>query len=444
MKEEVNPADNSLQRKISFTTATSIVIANMIGAGIFTTSGIMAGNLPDSGWVILCWFFGGMLAIAGALCYSELSTRMPADGGEYIYLRTLYHPLAGFLTGWTSFIVGFSVPVAASAIGFSSYMFGGMNSSFFIKVSAIVIIIVFTVVHYTGVKIGSKVQNWLTLLKIILVLGLAIAGFLFGKGDWSQITFSFSGSFEGMAIGTAMMLTMFSYSGWNASSYIAGEIENPRRNLPASLLTGTVIVMVIYLGLNLFIFYSVPFNEIKGVITVVEAASVNAFGQWIGETFGIIISLALLSSLSAYIIIGPRVYYAMSKHGHFFKFASEVHSRFKVPGKSILIQGTLAIVMITVGSFEQLLVYLGFSLSIFPLLAVAGIFIARKRKIGENTAVKVWGYPFVPVFFLTCSFLLMVVAFINRPAESTIAIATVLLGIPFYYLWIKRNSSING
>ncbi len=439
MKDGVVPKNNSLQRKISFTTATSIVIANMIGAGIFTTSGIMASNLPSSGWVILCWLFGGILSITGALSYSELSTRMPADGGEYIYLRILYHPIAGFLTGWTSFIVGFSVPVAASAIGFSSYLLGGFDSELIIKLSAVTIIIVFTVIHYMGIRFGSKVQNGLTLLKIILVLGLAFAGLFFGNGDLSYIQFSFNGSFEGIAIGTAMMLTMFSYSGWNASSYIAGEIENPRKNLPASLLTGTIVVMLIYLGLNFFMFYAVPFEELKGIVTVTETASIYSFGQWMGEAFGILISLALLSSLSAYIIIGPRVYYAMSKEGHFFKFASSVHPKYKVPGKSIIIQGTIAVLMIAIGSFEQLLVYLGFALSIFPLLAVAGIFIARKRRIGEESAVKVWGYPFVPVFFLVCSFLLMIVAFINRPFESSLAITTVLLGIPCYYLWIRSN-----
>ncbi len=439
MKDGSFSKNNFLQRKISFTTATSIVIANMIGAGIFTTSGIMASNLPSSGWVILCWLLGGILAITGALSYSELATRMPADGGEYVYLKKIYHPIAGFLTGWTSFIVGFSVPVAASAIGFASYLLGGFNSELVIKLSAVGIIIVFTVIHYLGIRFGSKVQNGLTALKIILVLGLALTGLLFGKGDWSYIEFSFNGSFEGIAVGTAMMLTMFSYSGWNASSYIAGEIENPKRNLSASLLIGTIVVMLIYLGVNVFMFYAVPFAELKGVITVAETASIYSFGQWMGEAFGILISLALLSSLSAYIIIGPRVYFAMAKEGHFFKFASSVHPKYKVPGKSIIIQGAIAIIMITIGSFEQLLVYLGFALSIFPLLAVAGVFIARKRKIGEDTVVKAWGYPFVPAFFLLCSFLLMVVAFINRPFESSLAIATVLMGIPCYYLWVKFN-----
>ena len=436
-----------ISRKIGLFTAISIVVANMIGSGIFITSGIIAANLPDSGWVLLCWLFGGMISISGAICYAELATRMPEEGGEYVYLKKLYHPALGFLSGWTSFFVGFSAPIASSALSFAEYIFAGLNMPlsdsntlqlvFMKKTVAILIILIFTIVHYLGLRLGSKVQNSLTVLKIIIVLGLASAGMIYGGGNWSNISFTTTQSFEGIAIGTAMMLVMFSYSGWNASAYIAGELKNPRRVLPFSLVTGTLIVMFLYLAVNLFIFQAVPYTELKGTIAVVNAASVGVFGNWMGEVLSLLIGLALLSSLSAFIILGPRIYFAMAQDRLFFPFASKVHPRYGVPGRSIVIQGVIAIMMVLIGSIEQLVIYVIFALNIFPWLAIAGLFIARKRHIGDESAVKVWGYPYIPIFFLSSSLILMVIAYFNRPVESTAAILTVILGIPFYLLWVK-------
>lgn len=439
--------NKGLERKLGPFSATALVVANMIGAGIFTTSGLMAAQLPGPGWVLLCWLFGGLIAISGALCYAELSTRMPLAGGEYIYLKKLYHPALGFLTGWMSLFVGFSAPIAASAMSFSVYVFAGLDSQLLgltpsqlawaNKATAISIIIIFTSLHYLGLRLGARVQNTLTILKIVIVLGLASVGLALGGGDFSKISFEMSEPFKGVAFGTAMMLVMFSYSGWNASAYIAEELKRPRKTLPISLIAGTGIVIFIYLAINLFIFSTVPYSELKGVIPVVKSAAVGAFGDWMGNSLSLLIGIALLSSLSAYIIIGPRVYFAMAKDRLFLSFASRIHPHHRVPGRSILVQGFIAVLMVTIGSFEQLLIYLGFALGIFPWLAVAGLFIARKQKIGEESAVKVWGFPFVPVFFLLCSLILMVFNYVNRPLESSAAVLTVFLGIPFYFLWIR-------
>lgn len=433
-----------VKRQIGTVTATSIVVANMIGAGIFTTSGIMAANLPDAGWVILCWVFGGLIALSGALCYAELATRMPEEGGEYVYLKRLYHPSLGFLTGWTSFFVGFSAPIAASALGFSEYIFSGFRAQdlahlLWLKKSvAFLIILIFTLIHYGDLRLGSRVQNLLTALKIAIVLGLASAGFFLAAKNGANLQLNLSGNFKGMALGTAMILVMFSYSGWNASAYIAGEIKNPRKTLPVSLLSGTLIVIFLYLAINFYIFQAAPFNLLRGKIAVVETASVLVFGGWMGSFFSILVGVALLSSLSAFIIIGPRVYFAMARDRLFFPFAAEVHPKFGVPGKAILIQGLIAGFMVLVGSFEQLLIYIGFALGIFPWLAIFGLFLSRKRKIGEASAVKVFAYPLVPLFYLLSSLLLMIVAFVNRPVESGIAILTVLCGIPIYFLWAQK------
>ena len=443
--------NNQIQRNIGLVTATSIVVANMIGAGAFTTSGILAENLPNSGWIVFCWLLGGIIALAGALCYAELATRMTEEGGEYVYLKKLYHPVFGFLTGWISFVIGFSVPIAASAFGFASYVLAGIGPQRFgldggqsilaAKMIAILIILIFTGIHYLGVHLGSRVQNILTALKIVLVLGFATVGLVLTGGQGAQISFQLTKPVQGMAFGSSMMLVMFAYSGWNASAYIAGELKNPRKTLLQSLLIGTGIVICLYLALNIFIFRAAPYAELQGTITVAETAAVRAFGPWMGAGLSILIGTALLSSLSAFILIGPRVYYAMALDRMFFPFAAKVHPKYRVPGRSILIQGSLAVLMLIIGSYEQLLVYLGFSLSIFPWLAIAGIFVARKRGIGNDTAVKVWGYPVVPAFYLLASLVLMVVAYINRPLESSIAIATVLLGIPCYFFGIKNNRS---
>jgi APA family basic amino acid/polyamine antiporter len=427
-------------------TATSIVVANMVGAGIFTASGIISGFLPGPAWVLACWVLGGMIAIAGALCYAELATRMPDEGGEYLYLSRLYHPVLGFLTGWTSLVVGFTAAISASAMGFAEYIFAGLNGRFesldpalftaMKKGSAVTVILIFTALHYFGLKKGGKVQNFLTVIKILIVGGLAVTGIaLSGGSGWVPG----GGEAEGgwLGIGTAMMLVMFSYSGWNATSYVAGEVRNPRRTLPVSLALGTGIVIVLYLLVNIFIFRSLPFGEVQGTIAIVEKASVSAFGEWMGRGLGIMVGIGLLSSLSAYVLIGPRVYYAMARDRLFFPFAARVHPRHGVPGRSILIQGGLAAALVIIGTFEQLLVYMGFALGIFPWLAVAGLFIARRRSVGEEGVVKVPGYPFLPLFFLAATLVLMIVAFINRPMESSAAIVTVAAGIPAYYIWIK-------
>ncbi|MBN2093310.1 amino acid permease [candidate division KSB1 bacterium] len=440
----------TIDRKIGPFTATSLVIANIIGSGIFTTSGLMTGYLPGAGWVIVCWLVGGVISMAGALCYAELATRMPEEGGEYLYLKKNFHPVLGFLTGWTSFWVGFSVPIAASAIGFVEYFAAGINvnsidlSPFTIiklkKVTGVVLIVLFTMIHYSGLKPGTIVQNSLTMLKILIVIGLAIAGFSLGAGNFKNINFPPMNISHFWGIGTAMMFVNFSYSGWNASAYIAGEVKNPRKTLPISLVGGTFIVIILYLAINLFIFHTVPYEGLKGKIPVVELASVQVFGPWMGKGLSFMISLALLSSLSAFILLGPRVYFAMAKDKLFFPFAASVHPRFHVPGRSILIQGGIAILMVLLGSFEQLLIYLGFALGIFPWLAVAGLFWMRKNKTGEKTAVKTWGYPITPIFFLLGNLFILIVAFYNRPFESSAAIVTVLSGIPLYFLWIKKFS----
>ncbi|MCP4214843.1 MAG: amino acid permease [bacterium] len=420
-------------------------MANMIGSGIFTTSGLMAKQLPSPAWVIACWLLGGMVALAGALCYSELATRMPKEGGEYVYLKELFHPGLGFLTGWTSFFVGFSAPIALSALGFGVYLLSGFKNRFptlglsesHEKFIAVVVIAIFTWLHYLGGRTGPRIQNVLTALKILLIAGLAAVGLGWGEGTPANLTVAEPAPFSLMAFGTAMMMVMFSYSGWNAGAYIAGEVKNPRKTLPISLISGTLIVIALYIGLNVFYFHAVPYHQVAGEVAVAESALVGAFGKNITELLGAVIAVVLLSSLSAFIMIGPRVYYAMAEDGLFFRFAARIHPKREVPGAAILVQGVVAVAMVIAGTFEQLLVYVGFALGIFPLLAVAGLFKARRLKIGEDSALKLKGVPLIAGFFLAANLSLMIIACVNRPMESAAAVLTVLTGVPFYYIWVK-------
>jgi len=438
--------ENRLERKLGLFPATNIVVANMIGAGVFTTAGLLLEGLGSPVMMITLWFVGGIVALCGALSYGELGIAMPGAGGEYLFLSRLYNPLAGFLSGWVSFIVGFSAPIAASAMGFSEYMIkafpslagvGGdtafLSPEWISKILSVAVILVFTVIHYRGIKTGAKVQNTLTIVKIATMVVLIAAGFATGRGDTSHFAWSTGslGGFPGMkTMGLSLMWIMFAYSGWNAATYVGSEIRNPARTMPGSLLWGTLIVMILYVGVNALFVYSIHPEDMKGVIAVGALSTVRLFGQNAGTLFSLLIAFALFSSLSAFIIIGPRVYYSMARDGLFFKAVSKVHPRFHVPSNSILLQSAIAILFVLSGTFDQILTYLGFSLGIFPLLAVAGVFIQRKR---DPEAVRLPGFPVPQLVYLLAGVMILVLSYLERPMESTIALITVMAGIPAYY-----------
>jgi APA family basic amino acid/polyamine antiporter len=338
-----NKSQNSgLIRKIGFFSATIIVIANMVGTGIFTTPGFIMKELGNATAMLLCWLVGGMFALSGALCYGELGAAYPEAGGEYVYLREGFGKWLGFLSGWISLIVGFSAPIAAASIAFSTYAFQtfslpsglpatvslfGVPIISFSALTAVAIaaVIFLSFVHYLGVAFGSKVQNALTLFKISVIVVFVIAGLAAGDGSISH----FSGSFsitnlfqEKFAI--ALIFVSFAYSGWNAAAYLGAEIEKPNTNIPLALFTGTLLVICLYLLLNIVFIYALPPQDMRGVIEVGAKSAVSLFGRGISQYFSGAISLALLSVLSAMIMAGPRVYYAMSKDGVFFRLFSKL------------------------------------------------------------------------------------------------------------------------
>jgi APA family basic amino acid/polyamine antiporter len=445
-------SEQKLQRKLGLFPATNIVIANMIGAGIFTTSGLLMKGLNDPVLMIVLWAVGGLLAICGALAYGELGAAMPGAGGEYLFLSKLYHPLFGFLSGWVSFIVGFSAPIAASAMGFSEYFCravpslpgwlsssGILNEVWTKKLISISIILIFTFIHYRGIKTGARIQNLLTFLKVLLIVVLLFAGFSSGRGSFENFAREkiVNPGFAGLkTIGLSLMWIMFAYSGWNASTYLGAEIKNPSKILPRSLLYGTGIVILLYLGVNILYVYGINPEQMKGVISVGGLAMGNLFGKSAEVLFSLLIAFALFSSLSAFIIIGPRVYYSMAKDGLFFRSVAKIHPKFGVPSNSILLQCLIACILALSGSFEQVLTYMGFALGIFPILAVIGVF---KLRYKYRNGLKLPGYPVTQIIYIATGILILILSFLERPVESSIALLIVIIGVPAYYFF-KRNS----
>ncbi|SHF67961.1 amino acid/polyamine/organocation transporter, APC superfamily [Mariniphaga anaerophila] len=448
----MNPQDN-LERKLGLFPVTNIVVANIIGAGIFTTTGYLMDFLGNPIIMLALWLIGGIIALCGALAFGELGAAFPEAGGEYTFISKLFHPLLGFLSGWLSLIVGFSAPIAASAIGFSKYLIWAfpdfqswflfdeiMSSEMFSRLLAIFAILLFSLLHARGMAFGAGVQNGLTLLKVVLVAGLVFAGLTIGKGNFQhlqpQSNVDFRFDFAGWkSIGLSLMFIMFAYSGWNSSTYIGSEIKNPSKVIPQSLLISTGVVALLYFLLNLFFVYAVPPEQMAGEPEIGGVAVNLAFGDFAGTIISLLISFALFSSLSAFIILGPRVYYKMARDGLFFKWVSAVHPRFKVPQNALLLQSAIAITMVLSGTFEEIMAYMGFSLGIFPILAVLGVF---KLRMSGQAKLKLPGYPIAPLFFIVVNLAILVLAFCERPWESTIAILTALSGIPVFY-WFKRK-----
>jgi len=437
-----------VQRKVGLFSLTNVVIANMIGAGIFTTSGLLMSDLGNPLLLLALWVVGGIIALCGALSYGMLGAAIPHSGGEYVFLSRIYHPLMGFLSGWTSFIVGFSAPIAASAIGFSEYFLRAFPQLFFLgdpavlkKILSISVIVLFTGIHMRRIEFGTRVQNVLTVLKGMLIACLILGGLLLGSGDLQHFaqgsTFSFS--FEGWkTVGLSLMWIMFAYSGWNASTYIGSEIRDPTRLIPRSLFLGTGVVMVLYICINIVFVYAVPPEEMKGVISIGGLAMGKLFGRSLEAMFSLLVSFALFSSLSAFILLGPRVYHSMANDRLFFKGLAYVDPGSNVPTRSIALQGVISSTMVLSGTFEQILTVMGFALGIFPLLAVAGVLRLKSRGI---TAGKSYWYPWAPIIYLASGTCILLLAFFHRPAESTLAILSVLVGVPVYVCFKGKTSN---
>ncbi len=455
MKNSLNNID--LKREIGLFSATMLVVANMVGTGIFTTSGFIIGELGNPLTMLFCWFIGGIFALSGALCYGELGAMFPKAGGEYIFLRESFGKGAAFLSGWISLIVGFSAPIAAAAIAFATYLFrllpinskAGFTFTLLdtniltispVTVSAVFIIILISIVHYHSISLGAKVQNVLTLFKIGLLVLFVTAGFFWGQGSATHFDSPFiAGTIFQDKFAVALIFVSFAYSGWNAAAYLGGEIKNPGRNIPMALLSGTFFVMCFYLMLNVLYIYALSPTQMEGVLEVGAESAIALFGKGIGQYFTGAITLGLLSVLSAMIMAGPRVYYAMAKDGVFFKLFGKVNSLHRTPAYAVFFQAAVAIVMVFTASFDKLLLYIGFTLSLFATLTVIGMIRLRFTQAVFQREYKTIGYPLTPLLFIIGNLWIIYFSVISRPVTAVAGFGTIGLGLIVYYCFRRRK-----
>jgi APA family basic amino acid/polyamine antiporter len=430
-----------LVRRIGFVTAASVVVANMIGAGIFTTSGFLARDLASPAALLLVWVVGGILALAGALSYSELGAALPEAGGEYAYLREAYGPLVGFLSGWMSFLIGFSGAIASTALLFAHYL-----AHFFPAIAppaaagigiAVGLVWVLPLVHVLGVGPGGALQRWLTIAKVVAIVGLLVAGFVLASGSASHFRPTAAAHWGSFPV--SLVFVMFAYSGWNAAAYLGGEIRTPGRTLPLALVAGTLLVTVLYLALNCFYLYALPIQDMSGVAAIAERASVPAFGQAATHIVSALVMLAISAATSAMILAGPRVYFAMARDGVFPRFIGAVHPVLGTPARSIVLQSVWVTLLIVFSkSLEALMMWTGFALVIFSALAVMAVFVLRVRRPELPRPYRVPGYPLVPALYVAASVWMGIFALRGRPKESLLGLLTVAIGVPFYWL-VRRE-----
>ena len=457
----MNPRATSLLRQLGLGSATALVISNMIGAGILTTTGFLAGQLGSPTIVLLIWIVGAVCALAGAFCYSELGVNFPSSGGEYVYLTQAFGPTWGFMTGWVSFFAGFSAPIAAAALGFSDYLgyffpalklenarfiVGSGNWEFKLgwpQAAACALIAAFTVLNCLGVKRTARVQNVLTSVKVLVLIVFLAAGFAFGEGNWENFTHAATRT-STTPIFSQFVISLFfiyvAYSGWNAATYVAEELQSPARILPLSLAWGTAFVAVLYVALNVLFIYAVPLESMKGVVAIGALAATHLFGPAVAGVFNAAMLLSLLATINAMTTIGPRVYYAMAKNGAFFAAAAKVDPRWHTPAIAIVCQGICTMLM-TMSPFLNLLFYIGFLLNFFAVMSVASLFIFRRRPGWKKLPVVSFGYPLIPAFFVAIGIWMTIFGMTFRPALAAVAVLTVAAGALVYHLHIRRSAS---
>ena len=430
---------NKNSSRIGLSTATCIIVANMIGTGVFTSLGFQVVDLRSGFTLLLLWLIGGIFAICGALTYSELGAAMPHSGGEYYYLSRIYHPVVGFLSGWVSVTVGFAAPIAAAAMALGAYF-----SSVFPVVSpmvlALLVVIGVSLIHTRNLQLGSYFQQVFTILKVVLIViligcGLFLAnsqdlGFLPSTKDFNLI---FSSPFA-----ISLVYVTYSYSGWNAAVYLASEVKEPEKNIPRSLITGTAIVIGLYLLLNFVFLYTTPLDSLAGEVEIGYIAAGQIFGASGAKLMGILISFGLISSISSMVLAGPRVTQVIGEDIPLFKVLAKKNSN-GIPYYSILLQLALVIVLLITSSFERVITYLGFTLTLSSFITVLGVFVHRFRYPHVHRPYKTWGYPITPLIFLAISLWMLIFILIDKPTESLAGIATLAIGLMVYFVAAKNK-----
>jgi basic amino acid/polyamine antiporter, APA family len=429
--------------KITWLTATSIVVADMVGVGVFTSLGFQVKDITSGFSLLALWIVGGVVAMCGAICYAELALMFPRSSGEYNFLRRIYHPAFGFMAGFLSATVGFAAPTALAAMAFGVYfksIIPGVNP----LLPGLAVVWLISLVHLRGMRYGSTFHNLWTALKLLLIVGFLAAGLLLGTHQ--PISFAPSASdlsfMTSVPFAISLVFVMYSYSGWNAATYIIGEIQEPNRSLPRALFLGTLIVIGLYVGLNAVFLAVTPIQELAGQIDVAMIAGTHLFGEVGGRIVGMLICLGLVSSISAMMWIGPRVTMTMGEDMPLLRAFSR-RSEKGVPANAIIFQLLTSTLLLASQSFEAVLDFIQFSLTFCSFFTVLGVIKMRITHPNMPRPYRAWGYPVTPVVFLTVMLWMMYYLVVNRPVQSLAGFAMMLSGVAIYALSLFLSKSMS-
>ena len=426
-------------RKISTLTAIAIVVANMIGTGVFTSLGFQLEDLSNTLVIITLWLLGGLLALSGAFSYVEIGTHIKKSGGEFTFLSELFSPFIGYLAGWVSLTVGFAAPVALSAIAVVEYFpFWDLDLTW----TSIAIVGSITLIHSFSIQSSSIFQNISTFLKVVLIVVLIIIGLAKPATTANVIlTGDYSAQVLSSAFAVALIYVSYSYSGWNAAVYITEEIKNPKKSLPYALIGGTLLVTVLYTLLQYVFLKHVPISELIGQVDVGAIATQKMLGIKVGNLFGLAISLLLISGISAMIWIGPRVTSTMAKH--FTIWRSFQANTNQIPLRALWLQFAITTLLLLTGTFEQILVYCGFLLTLSSILTVWGVFKLRKKPGMGSDHFKSPFFPLFQIIFIVFSVGMVVFIFVEKPREATLGLSNLVLGGIVWYFDKKIKQQSN-
>jgi basic amino acid/polyamine antiporter, APA family len=429
--------------KITWLTATSIVVADMVGVGVFTSLGFQVKDITSGFALLALWIVGGVVAMCGAICYAELALMFPRSSGEYNFLRRIYHPAFGFMAGFLSATVGFAAPTALAAMAFGVYfksIIPGVNP----LLPGLAVVWIISLVHLRGMQYGSTFHNLWTALKLLLIVGFLAAGLLLGTRQ--PISFTPTASdlnfVTSVPFAISLVFVMYSYSGWNAATYIIGEIQEPNRSLPRALFLGTLIVIGLYVGLNAVFLAVTPIQDLAGQVDVAMIAGTHLFGEVGGRIVGMLICLGLVSSISAMMWIGPRVTMTMGEDMPLLRAFSR-RSEKGVPANAIIFQLAISTLLLASQSFDAVLEFVQFSLTFCSFFTVLGVIKMRITHPNMPRPYRAWGYPVTPIVFLTVMLWMMYYLVVNRPVESLAGFAIMLSGVAIYALSLFLSKSMS-
>jgi basic amino acid/polyamine antiporter, APA family len=432
-------------------TATFVVVSSMIGTGVLTTSGFTVYFVGSNQLMLALWVLGGLVAICGALALCEMSAALPKSGGDYVFLYEAYGPLAAFLSGWVSFLIGFGGPIALSASGSAKYLLaplrlGGSTAWLAESGLASAVIVAFAVIHSLGSGTTIRAQGGMTMLKIIILSVLAIAGLWASWGRWGNLQDRPPMTWPlVVTMASSMVYISYAYTGWNAAAYLAGEVDRPQVRMPQAILLGTGLVLALYMALNVAYALALSAKDVQEIVgppknvsviaPIAEVAAKRVYGHRVSDPLAVAIGLTLLASVSAYVLTGPRVAYAMAQARQFPSIAGRLSKRTGAPVVATVLQVVWALVLLWTASFDDIMRYAGVGLTLFSMLTVSAVFVLRARRPDLPRPFRTPGYPFVPAIFLIVSGVLVSAVFYESPKVSALSVLSIFVGVPIYYAW---------